>query len=41
LTENLARYIIRESFSQERIKYYPDRPMVTYESKYRKDIAEF
>ncbi|MBC7334075.1 MAG: hypothetical protein H5T85_06445 [Actinobacteria bacterium] len=23
-TENLARYIIRESFSQERMKYYPD-----------------
>ena len=40
-TENLARYIIRASFSQERMKYYPDRPMVTYESKYGKDIAEF
>jgi len=40
-TENLARYIIRASFSQERMKYYPDRPMVTYESKYGKDLAEF
>jgi len=40
-TENLARYVIRASFSQDRMKYYPDRPMVTYESKYGKDIAEF
>jgi hypothetical protein len=40
-TENLARYVIRASFSQERMKYYPDSPMVTYESKYGKDIAEF
>jgi len=40
-TENLARYVIRASFSQERMKYYPDRPMVTYESKYGKDLAEF
>jgi len=40
-TENLARYIIRASFSQERMKYYPDRPMVTYASKYGKKIAEF
>ena len=40
-TENLARYIIRASFSQERMKYYPDSPMVTYESKYGKDVAEF
>ncbi len=23
-TENLARYIIRASFSQERMKYFPD-----------------
>jgi len=23
------------------MEYYPDRPMVTYESKYGKDIAEF
>jgi hypothetical protein len=35
-TENLARYIIRASFSQERMKYYPDRPMVTYQFKYGK-----
>ena len=40
-TENLARYIIRASFSQDRMKYYPDRPMVTYGSKYGKDVAEF
>lgn len=39
-TENLARYIIRASFSQERMKYYPDRPMVTYESKYGGQVAE-
>ena len=40
-TENMARYIIRASFSQERMKYYPDRPMVTYESKYGRQVAEF
>lgn len=40
-TENLARYSIRASFSQDRMKYYPDSPMVTYESKYGKNIAEF
>ena len=40
-TENLARYIIRASFSQERMKYYPDRLIVTYESKYGKRVAEF
>jgi len=40
-TENLARYIIRASFSQERMKYYPDEAKVTYESKYGKDVAEF
>jgi hypothetical protein len=32
-TENLAKYIIRASFSQERMKYYPERPLVIYESK--------
>ena len=37
-TENLARYIIRASFSQERMKYYPDEAKVTYESKYGKEI---
>ena len=40
-TENLARYIIRASFSQERMKYYPDQAKVTYQSKYGKDIKEF
>ena len=39
-TENLARYIIRASFSQERMKYFPDKPMVTYESKYGKKVTE-
>jgi len=33
-TENLARYIIRASFSQKRMKYYPDQAKVTYQSKY-------
>jgi hypothetical protein len=40
-TENLARHIIRASFSQESMEYYPERPMVTYESKYGKKVAEF
>ena len=40
-TENLARYIIRASFSQERMKYYPDQSKVTYQSKYGKDVKEF
>ena len=40
-TENLARYIIRASFSQERMKYYPERPMVTYQSKYGRQVAEY
>jgi len=40
-TENLARYIIRASFSQERMKYYPDETKVTYQSKYGKDTKEF
>jgi hypothetical protein len=40
-TENLARYIIRASFSQERMKYYPDKAKVTYQSKYGKEIKEF
>ncbi len=40
-TENLARYIIRAPFSQKRMKYYPDRPMITYESKYGRQVAEF
>jgi len=40
-TENLARYIIRASFSQERMKYYPDEAKVTYESKYGRQAKEF
>ena len=40
-TENMARYIIRASFSQERMKYFPDEEKVTYQSKYGKDIKEF
>jgi len=40
-TENLARYIIRASFSQERMEYYPERPLVIYKSKYEKKVAEF
>ena len=40
-TENLARYIIRASFSQERMKYYPGEAKVTYQSKYGKDTKEF
>ncbi len=41
LTENLARYIIRASFSRERMKYFPDEAKVTYWSKYRKEVKEF
>lgn len=41
LTENLARYIIRASFSQEHMEYYPDKAKVTYESKYIKEVKEF
>jgi len=40
-TENLARYVIRASFSQDRMKYFPDKAKVTYQSKYGKDAAEF
>ena len=40
-TENMARYIIRASFSQERMKYYPDEAKVSYQSKYGKDTKEF
>jgi len=32
-TENLARYIIRASFSQERMTYLPEGSKVIYESK--------
>jgi len=31
--ENLARYIIRASFSQERMTYIPEEPKVIYQSK--------
>ena len=31
--ENLARYIIRASFSQERMTYLPKESKVIYESK--------
>jgi len=40
-TENLARYIIRASFSQERMRYFPDQAKITYQSKYGKDVKEF
>jgi len=31
--ENLARYIIRASFSQERMTYIPEESKVIYQSK--------
>jgi hypothetical protein len=31
--ENLARYIIRASFSQERMQYLPEPPKVVYRAK--------
>jgi hypothetical protein len=31
--QNLARYIIRTSFSQKRMTYLPDESKVIYESK--------
>jgi len=31
--ENLARYIIRTSFSQEKMTYVPEEPKVVYKSK--------
>jgi len=31
--ENLARYIIRASFSQERMTYVPEESKVSYQSK--------
>ncbi len=39
-TENLARYIIRGSFSQKWMKYFPDQAKVTYRSKYGKDVND-
>lgn len=40
-TENLARYIIRASLSQERMKYLPDQAKVTYQSKYGEQVKEY
>ena len=31
--ENLARYIIRASFSQERMSYFPEESQIIYRSK--------
>ena len=38
---NLARYIIRASFSQERMKYVSEAPKVIYKSKNESDTKEF
>jgi len=43
--DNLARHIIRASFSQERVTYVPDESKVIYQSKFaprnaQKDLAE-
>ena len=39
--ENLARYIIRASFSQERMTYIPEESKVIYQSKDGKDEKVF
>jgi hypothetical protein len=39
--ENLARYIIRASFSQERMTYLPDESKVVYKSKDNKKETTF
>ena len=39
--ENLARYIIRASFSQERMTYIPEESKVVYKSKDAKDEKTF
>src|SRR4030067_2138736 len=39
--ENLARYIIRASFSQERMTYLPEESKVIYESKDGKEEKIF
>lgn len=39
--ENLARYIIRASFSQERMTYLPEESKVIYQSKDGKDQRTF
>ena len=39
--ENLARYIIRASFSQERMTYIPEESKVIYRSKDDKNEKDF
>ena len=39
--ENLARYIIRASFSQERMTYIPEEAKVIYQSKGAKEEKVF
>ncbi len=39
--ENLARYIIRASFSQERMSYFPEDSKVVYRSKDGKEEKIF
>lgn len=39
--ENLARYIIRASFSQERMAYIPEESKVIYQSKDGKEEKVF
>jgi len=39
--ENLARYIIRASFSQERMTYIPEESKVSYQSKDGKEEKVF
>ena len=39
--ENLARYIIRASFSQERMTYIPEESKVNYQSKDGKEEKVF
>ena len=39
--ENLARYIVRASFSQERMTYIPEESMVVYQSKDGKEEKVF
>jgi hypothetical protein len=39
--ENLARYIIRASFSQERITYLPEESRIIYRSKDHRRVKAF
>jgi hypothetical protein len=39
--ENISRYIIRASFSQERMKYLSEASKVIYKSRNGKDTKEF